>query len=617
LRKAFPTLAIAAIHTSILLTGCGIWSLASSSTPGNSLTGGIHGGQQPISGAHIYLFAAGSSAYGGLSLPLLDPSASGVQTDANGPYVLSDANGNFLISHAYSCTPGQQVYLLALGGNPGLAEGISNPAISLFAALSPCPGDGNLGRDNPHININELTTVAAAYALSGYTTDFTRISSGPSDASKQGIANAFAVARTLVDVSSGTANTNSAAGNGIMPQAELNTLANILSACVNSTGSGGPCGLLFSATTGDAPTPADTFSTAVRIARHPALNVASLFAIAQPNPPFQPGLTAAPNDWTLAVTYQMEQMAGPYFPAVDSMGNLWVPAYGNSRLFGFSPTGVPLAGDSGFTNGGLNQPFALAIDQLDRIWAVNFGPVGHSGVSVFSNSGTPITSSAYACAAACFFPAFDGSGNLWISGDTRTTVLTPGGTQAATFSTNSYDSGLVIDPAGRAWTLGHAGAVYRFSLPSNVSQFSQQVTSTSGNELTPMAADASGNIWFVSNKNNRIGNLDPNGNLVSGASGYTGGGLQGPAGIAIDGGGNVWIANRDGNSISEFANDGTVLSPSTGFKSPDLSGPRGIAIDSSGNVWVSNFTYNSVTEFVGAAVPLKTPLAPNTTGQRP
>ncbi len=114
--------------------------------------------------------------------------------------------------------------------------------------------------------------------------------------------------------------------------------------------------------------------------------------------------------------------------------------------------------------------------------------------------------------------------------------------------------------------------------------------------------------------------------MLSPTGGYTGGGLSGPAGLAIDGSGRVWIANRDNNSITEFSNSGTPLSPSTGLGTDSyvtqqvnvgLSGPRGIAIDPSGNIWVTNFTYNSVTEFVGAATPAATPIAQTTHGKLP
>ena len=42
----------------------------------------------------------------------------------------------------YTCTPGQQVYILATGGNPGLPAGTNNPALALIAVLGTCPSAG-------------------------------------------------------------------------------------------------------------------------------------------------------------------------------------------------------------------------------------------------------------------------------------------------------------------------------------------------------------------------------------------------------------------------------------------------------------------------------------------
>ena len=603
-----------------LTVGCGIGNQQASPAPTpHSLAGSAHGGRQPIAGAHVYLFAANTSAYGASSISLLNPAYPGVATDTLGPYVTTASDGSFTLTSAYNCSPGQQVYALATGGNPGLPQGATNPAIGLLAVLGPCPAEGTLANTVPFISINEVSTIAAAYALAGFMTDSTHVSSGPSAASQQGLANAFAAVYNLVNIDTGTARDQNLAGNGVVPQAEINTLADILVPCVNSDGAGAACSTLFSSVrrSGDNSAIADTTTAAIKLARNPALNVDTLFGLVPSAAPFQPTLPTKPNDWTIGISYFTLNLAGPYFPAFDSQGNLWVPSYTNNTIVEFDPLGTPLSGQWGFGGGGLNQPFAIAVNSVDNVWVVNFGPIGASGVSRFRNNGTPLTSTAYSCATACFFPAFDDSSNLWISGSTQTTVLASDGARIGSFGTNAYDSGIVIDASGSAWTLGRNGAVYRLTRPSSTITFTQTVNASSGNELTPMAADSAGNIWFVSNRNNAIGKLSSAGTLLSPAAGYKGGGLSGPAGIAVDGDGNVWVANRDGNSISAFHNDGTAITPSTGYTAANVSGPRGLAIDLSGNVWITNFTYNSVTEFVGLAAPVSTPISPSTQGRRP
>ena len=99
------------------------------------------GGQQPIVGAHVYLFAANTT---GNAESGIAASSSNASTSLLGwhnyrqlrlcrrPYVLTDSNGAFSITGDYVCTANTQVYLYALGGNPGAG---TNSAAGLLAAL--------------------------------------------------------------------------------------------------------------------------------------------------------------------------------------------------------------------------------------------------------------------------------------------------------------------------------------------------------------------------------------------------------------------------------------------------------------------------------------------------
>jgi streptogramin lyase len=548
---------------------------------------------------------------------MLNPAQPGVAFDATGNYILTDANGFFNISGDYTCTTGQQVYLLSTGGNPGLPAGQVNPTISLMAAMGACPeGQTNLSSTVPFVFINEVSTIAAVYALSGFMTDATHVASASTPGALQGLANAFLTVTNLVDTASGTARLQNLGGNGQVPQAEINTLANLLVTCVNSDGTAG-CTPLFSNTPDlSGVTPTNTISAALNIAHKPGDNVAALFSASQITPTFQPTLTAAPNDWSLALTFYADKMAGPYFPAIDSAGNIWVPAYANNTLIEFDPTGSILSGANGFTGGGLNLPYAIAIDAQDNPWVINFGPINASTVSKFSTVGAALISSPFACDTQCFFPAFDAAQNLWLSGAQRATVLRPDGSVLKKFTTNAYNSGIAINSAGIGWSIGQPGLLYRIGLPATLSTTSE-LTTASGTDLTSVAIDSADNVWYASNKNNAIGVSDKNGILVSPPNGYTGGGLKGPAQIAIDGSNRIWVANREGNSLSAFTNTGKALSPATGYQAAGISNPRGLAIDASGNVWLTNFTYNSLTEFIGIATPSATPISATTHGQRP
>jgi hypothetical protein len=631
LRSSFRYLPFSLLAAA-LLSGCGsfqgkpITSAATTTivtpatpatTPGSPIVGNVHGGALPIVGAHIYLFAANPAGYGAPSISMLNPAQPGVAFDATGYYVLTDANGYFQISGDYTCTSGQQVYLLSIGGNPGLPVGQVNPALYLMAAIGACPeGQTNFASAVPYIFMNEVSTVAAVYALSGFMTDGTHVSSASTPGALQGLANAFLTVTNLVDVASGNARIQNVGGNGDVPQAEINTLANMLVTCVNSDGTAGCTPLFSNAPDLSGVAPTNTISAALNIARKPGANVSALFTASQITPTFQPTLTAAPNDWSLALTFYSDKMVGPYFPAIDSVGNIWVPAYASNTLIEFDPTGSLLSGANGFTGGGLNLPYSIAIDAQDNPWVINFGPVNASTVSKFSTAGVPLISSPFACDTQCFFPAFDAAQNLWISGSDRATVLRPDGSVLKKFATTTFDSGIAINSAGVGWSIGQPNLLYRIGLSATLSSTSE-LTTASGNDLTSVAIDSADNVWYASNKNNAIGVSDKNGVLVSPANGYTGGGLKGPAQIAIDGSNRVWVANREGNSLSAFTNTGTPISPATGYQAAGISNPRGLAIDASGNVWLTNFTYNSLTEFIGIATPSATPIAPTTHGQRP
>ena len=108
----------------VLLFGCGGGSPSFSAQEGIHLQGSVHGGHQPISGALIQMYAAGTTGTGSPATPLI---AKDVRTDSS---------GNFDITGLYTCPSSDSiVYIVAQGGNPGLASGTNNSAIALLAAL--------------------------------------------------------------------------------------------------------------------------------------------------------------------------------------------------------------------------------------------------------------------------------------------------------------------------------------------------------------------------------------------------------------------------------------------------------------------------------------------------
>ncbi|MES2393734.1 MAG: hypothetical protein V4555_19000, partial [Acidobacteriota bacterium] len=231
---------VSAFALAVLLTGCGGTGSSLFTQPGSGTltlhaTGMVHGGQQPITGATIQLYTVGATGTAASATPLI---VSTITSSDGSGIANSNANagnasntlpaGAFTITGAYNCSSATQVYIVASGGNPG--SGV-NAASTEVAALGSC---ANLlaNAATTTINITEVTTVAAAYALAPFATDITHVGSSSATA----MINAMANAQNLANNSTGAAGGATLPAGAVAPSAELNTLADILAACVNTTG---------------------------------------------------------------------------------------------------------------------------------------------------------------------------------------------------------------------------------------------------------------------------------------------------------------------------------------------------------------------------------------------
>ena len=274
------------------LAGCGVATQqqsAAGTLPG-MLRGVVHGGQQPIVGAAIQMYAANGAGDGSPALPLLKQ------------VVKTDGSGEFTITGLYTCpTASTLTYLVSTGGNPGLGAGVNNAAASSMAALGAC---GDLS-DATYVVLNEETTVGAVWALAPFMSSYAAVNSGTADEPR--LALAFAEARHLVDIGSGLAPGPGLPSGFAPPVAEMNTIANVLASCINSrggvAGDKSACGNLFAAAMPSGGTAAvETVGAALQIAQHASSNVQGIFDLAPSTGPFQPALTSAPADWSVAIS---------------------------------------------------------------------------------------------------------------------------------------------------------------------------------------------------------------------------------------------------------------------------------------------------------------------------
>jgi hypothetical protein len=595
---------------------------------GGQLRGALHGGQQPISGASLQLYAVGRTGYGSSATPLLSSP------------VMTDATGAFSITGDYTCpTSSSQLYIVATGGNPGLAPGTNNPAIAMMSALGPCTLNGGQLTLDPtsFIWINEVTTVASVYALSGFMGgDATHV--GTSNTNAIGIANAIGLVNNLVDPTAGAALTTTLAGNGTAPQATINALGNTLAACVNSDGTGTPCSALFTAATpsgGTAPT--DTIQAVFDIARNPANNVSTLYALASPTPPFQPTLSTAPNDWTLQLRYRTVNFDvngnGPTQTAIaiDSSGNAWIAnefitsVNLNSSVAVLSNNGSILSGSAGYTGGGLNRPSGIAIDPVGDVWLTNSFT---SSLSKFSSTGSAVSgSSGFGTVCTSQGVAVDGLGRVWCGAlakfDSSGNLLSGSGYTGGGLGGGGQVNGISIDPSENVWlgvTTGPStSTVAKFTNAGVALSGSTGYTTSGLTAAWSTANDSAGNTWVTNNDTtSSVYKFANDGTILSPSTGYTGGGIANPLSIAIDGAGNAWVTSV--SNLVELDNNGNILSGGTGYFIPQTGNPVAVAVDGSGNVWTA-MASNYVVEVVGAATPVVTPLSVgvknNTLGQRP
>jgi hypothetical protein len=467
--------ALALVLGTIALVGCGGMATVSNSTStdtpppagapaaqvvaGPAIKGSVFGGHAPLQGAHVYLVQPGITGYGSAATSLLGTGTttspdgftlmsnpSGMTKDPNVPvgamFEVSDSGGNFNFTGAYSCTVGMPVYIYAWGGAIS-STAVNNESIVQLATLGNCPSSGNFSTAGngalQFVYLNEVSTIATAYTFQPFTLvgnnsawDIGIPNPATHPQALTGIQNAAATAAQLYDIQGATqlstgpgepdgeghianfqtvGNGSPNSGNGVVPQATIDSLANIVANCVDSApatlgAQTAQCSGLFAIATNNgeigtaANEPVDTGTAAINIARFPAGNssdgaanvdahyASHIFNLPSGTVPYQPDLTVAPNDWTLAINYP-----------------------------GLTPV-VGSANKAGVTNNTLNLAESLAIDNSGQVWITSQGePNGTGGFTImpdivrWSNLGAENTINTFP-----YIPGYvsvDGSGNAW------------------------------------------------------------------------------------------------------------------------------------------------------------------------------------------------------------
>jgi hypothetical protein len=588
-------------------TGCGLshFSDPSSATLAiPQISGNVHGGQQPIYNSNIYLYESNATTLKGAStlLNALTP-------------VTTDANGNFTITGQYVCSsPTTLLYIVAAGGNPGLAAGTTNTSAVEMALLGNCSSIF-LNALTTYININELTTVAAAEAAAAFMADYAHFGA----TSAAALAGVFSSANGVVSFATGQFVTPPSGAT--LPIALYDTLANILASCVNSTGNTGSttnCGKLSTATA-SAP---DTDGSILYIAQHPATSVATLYALAAASAPFQPTLAAQPTDFTTStasgpiVSIYSGTNYLPNFITIDGAQNVWVATAAPrlstaANLFVLDNNLQPLRQFALSA-----QIFNLSTDKAGNVWVLTGTNSGNtakvfkydSGGNVIINGVSTMSSDSNAVYPSGSQMSFDTAGNAWVTAFQLNTGYACGeklsGTTGAVLATRCFSTstsssgvtygGITTDSSDNVYlSATQASVIFKFDDNGTV------------NTTTPFTANglplsgASGKLRFDPANSRIVMNTNGGSFQVFSTSGATvnsnissPNGILSPATFALDGLGNIWYVNFTlPSTVGGVTQAGVFLSPTTsvhGFAPPNADYDTQIQIDAAGNIFLCN-----------------------------
>ena len=306
---------------------------------------------------------------------------------------------------------------------------------------------------------------------------------------------------------------------------------------------------------------------------------------------------------------------------VDSLGNLYIADFLNSRIRKVTPagvittvagTGVPgFSGDGGSaTAAQLNFPSGVEVDPAGNIYIADtsnhrirkvtpagvISTVAGNGSSGFSGDGGPAT------AAGLWFPlgvTLDAAGNIYIadSYNNRIRKLTPAGVITtvagsggdgfsgdgglATAATLTQPSGMFVDPAGNLFIADRLNQRVRKVTPAGT------ISTAAGNGIggydsdggpavgaalfypSDVVVDFNGNLYIADQGNHRTRKVTPAGIISTvagnGTAGFSGDGgpainaqLNVPVGVAVDGATVVYSADSLNHRIRKITFPGTA-----------------------------------------------------------
>ena len=571
----------------------------------------------------------------------------------------------------YQCPTGVQplMYVYSAGGNTtGTGTSTQNTAAAFLAPIGYC----NQVNNSTFVDVSEVTTAATVAAVAQFINPNTdQIGNDGVAVSYAAMGNAFATIPNLVSAATGlsqTTTTIAGSGTGVSgvtmsvtaPTALINTIANILSACVNqATSSGANCNTLFtyavppaSASTQSQAGPYNMATDTIRAALYLYLNPTSGGSTARNNlfnlqpaagAPYAPALSSAPSQWLLPLVYTSANNCGvsgastflshPYDLNVDVNGNVWVANHSGSvsAAVQIAPNGQPLTcvtlGSTASSLGGgvvdTNGSVWFADNAGGVVYAIN--PSSSNSVRSFPAPGA-VAITADGTGNIFFTEVNNGVGSAWEILNAASVTNTSNPVQLAN-NIGPNPARIFPDAANDIWVSTGGNNVVELVLTptqSNAHNYATNVIPVTGptygimvgpnNRIYVTSQDANSTVTILQPPATSQGSFS----VLTATSGAGVGGLNNPTSLWIDGAQNLWIGNNSAETSGTYALTELTssLAPISatgtngGFQSSTLSAVRATVVDPIGNVWtVNDGNYNSITVFLGAAVPIEAPYA--------
>lgn len=163
-------------------------------------------------------------------------------------------------------------------------------------------------------------------------------------------------------------------------------------------------------------------------------------------------------------------------------------------------------------------------------------------------------------------------------------------------------TGIGVDGQGNVWVASYAGVVSQFT-PTGSPVFSSGISGSGLRSSYGLAIDSQNNVWIAntespSSVNKGLGTvteLNSSGQPLSGANGFSAGGMNAPIAVAIDTNGTAWVVDYGNARVTLLSSTGAPLSGTAGYTAPTLAFPVSVAVDANHNGWIGNQNDSGVT----------------------